>query len=44
MELGKLIFIVAVVVIILILILFPDARKLLSAFTRLFIKYIATTP
>ena len=44
MELGKLIFIVAVVVIVLILILFPEARKLLSGFTRLFIKDMATTP
>jgi len=44
MELGKLIFIVVVVVIVLILILFPEARKLLSGFTRLFIKDMATTP
>lgn len=36
MELGKLIFIVAVVVIVLILILFPEARKLLSGFTRFY--------
>lgn len=44
MELGKLILVIAVVLVVLVLILFPEARALLSGFTRLFIKDMATTP
>ena len=44
MELYTLLIIIAVVLCILILILFPEARTLLSGFTRLFIKDMATTP
>lgn len=44
MELGKLIFIFAVIFFCLILILFPEARSLLSGFTRLIVKDMATTP
>lgn len=44
MELGTLLIIIAVVLCILVLILFPEARTLLSGFTRLFIKDMATTP
>lgn len=44
MELSKLLVIIAVIVVILILILFPEARKLLMGWTRVFIKDMATTP
>lgn len=44
MELGTLLIIIAAVLCILVLILFPEARALLSGFTRLFIKDMATTP
>lgn len=44
MSLGKLILFIVVAVVILVLILFPEARVLLSGFTRLFIKDMATTP
>ena len=44
MELSTLLVVIAIVLCILILILFPEARALLSGFTRLFIKDMATTP
>lgn len=44
MELGTLLIIIAAVLCMLVLILFPEARALLSGFTRLFIKDMATTP
>lgn len=44
MSLLKLIVIFAVVVFALLFILFPEFRKLLKGFTRLFIKDMATTP
>lgn len=44
MELGQLFVIIAVVLLLLVLILFPEARKLLMGWTRVFIKDMATTP
>lgn len=44
MSLLKLIIIFAVIVFVILLILFPELRKLLSGWTRVFIKDMATTP
>jgi hypothetical protein len=44
MPLSTLLVIIAIAIIVLILILFPEARSLLTGFTRLFIKDMATTP
>lgn len=44
MELTKLLVIVAIVLVVLVLVLFPEARKLLLGWTRIFIKDMATTP
>lgn len=44
MSLGKIIFITAVILVAIIFIMFPEARKLFSGITRLFIKDLATTP
>lgn len=44
MELSSLLIIIMIVLCVLILVLFPEARALLSGFTRLFIKDMATTP
>lgn len=44
MSLSKMIFIFVIIVFILLLILFPEFRKLLTGWTRLFIKDMATTP
>ena len=44
MELGTLLVCIAIGLVILILILFPEARKLLLGFTRIFIKDMASTP
>ena len=44
MDLGTLLVIIGIVLAVLILVLFPEARTLLSGFTRLFIKDMATTP
>ena len=44
MELKTLIFVVVLILIIAVFALFPEARALLSGFTRLFIKDMATTP
>lgn len=44
MSLGKLIFICAIVVFVLLCIFFPEFRSLVTGWTRLFIKDMATTP
>ena len=44
MSLSKMIFIFMIIVFILLLVLFPEFRKLLTGWTRLFIKDMATTP
>ena len=44
MDLGTLLIIITVALFVLVLVLFPEARTLLSGFTRLFIKDMATTP
>lgn len=44
MALSKIIFITVIVVFVLLLIMFPEFRTLLSGFTRVFIKDMATTP
>ena len=44
MSLTKLLIVMAIVVFILLLVLFPEFRKLMTGWTRLFIKDMATTP
>lgn len=44
MSLSKMIFIFMIIIFILLLVLFPEFRKLLTGWTRLFIKDMATTP
>lgn len=44
MELGKLLVIIVLGIVVLMIILFPEFRKLLLGWTRVFIKDMATTP